>query len=128
MKNRILNQIKSFVNGGPSQSGTNHITRKMAMAQFNELFPNDFAMKLRGVERPIEFKSSYSLSGKTRYMSATITRDEAMILTGSEYGLSVNNPFATIHFYDEIGQLCLNGSSNGKTYTVLSNELIENII
>lgn len=126
MKNQIINQIKSFINGSAQTSGTNHNVRKEVMAEFNKLFPNGFSIKFKGIKTPIEFESNWSLSGKTRYMTAVINRKDTLILTqGITYGLSSTNDVDMLSFSDS-GILQVNGSING-AYTNLQNNLIESI-
>jgi hypothetical protein len=127
MKN-VLNEIRSFVNCGPNTGGTNYNLRSEIMTEFNTLFPFDFQMKLQGIKEAVIFKTSYSLSGKTRYNDATLTRVQAIILTGGiSYGLSPKNESVLLTF-DDMGFLYLDGSKNNNRVTsLLSNALIQDI-
>lgn len=128
MKSETLNQIRSFINGGPNTGGTNYKHRSELMEHFNTLFPSDFTMKLQGIKQPVIFKTSYSLSGKTRYNDATITHEDALILTGGiTYGLTPKNKTVLLTF-DDMGFLYLDGSKNNNRVTsLLSNALIQDI-
>lgn len=123
----ITTKIKSFINGGPQTSGTNYIIRTEVMEEFGKLFPNEFSIKFKGIQNPIKFEVHYSLSGKTRYNEATITRLDALVLTeGCQYKISTKNDYCGLSFSD-MGFLTLDGSANGKGSILLSNNVIESI-
>ena len=115
-------KFQDLKQGGQKIAGTNQSIRKKVMKPILENHPDQ--IKIRIKNQDFTLKADWSTSGKTVSYWSSITPEQYMLISGSDYGLSKSkkrNP-SIVMWMD--GRIDLYGGNN-YTVKIMSNEGIE---